>query len=348
MVTEKHLKSFGTWYQPIEIDGIWTIPQKKGYGLDKWEHVIKPSLPFPLKDKIVLDIGTNAGLYAVQAIKEGAKHVYAVEALKPFQKQAEFVINYFGVDDRVTLIKNYAEDVNWRDFNRVDIIFAFNTLYWVGNKRNGQNYWLPDTKKVLGILLRELATLSRYFLITGSPINPEGQFNYCSVPENTRPFLDENYWHKYDIKYLQRTRHYYVTLAQTEIHQIDTMDLYRFLVSAGPQSTPRCPCKKCQERTTTFPELYALLNGNDECYKNWLRVRPWKDTLANIKTRVNNLKISIEREGIKKPIRVYEEYNRFEIDGWNRLTIAEYLGLEKVPVIFKSKNVEAEFWKRTQ
>ena len=103
------------WYQPIQFNEKYKTHSRKvsdkifysrkTFGINKWNNYVKPNLPFDLKGKVVLDVGCNAGLFLIQAIKEGAEFAYGIEPSDShkfdngFDKQAKLVIDIFSEID---------------------------------------------------------------------------------------------------------------------------------------------------------------------------------------------------------------------------------------------------------
>jgi SAM-dependent methyltransferase len=101
------IKSLEPWYQPINFGyGISTKAVDKGgnrityrsmdRGINKWKHFIKPSLPFDLKNKRVLEVGCNAGLFLAECVREGAREAVGIEKDDHYYSQARFVARTFS------------------------------------------------------------------------------------------------------------------------------------------------------------------------------------------------------------------------------------------------------------
>jgi len=85
--------------------------------------------------QIVLDLGTGPfALFAVIAAKNGAKHVYAIEASKEAAASARETVRKLGYDDKITILEGFSTDI----FDRY-YITREGRLCRCGNCRIGSN-----------------------------------------------------------------------------------------------------------------------------------------------------------------------------------------------------------------
>lgn len=114
------------------------------YGLNKWENYISPNLPIPLRNRVVMDIGCNCGLFCVEAARDGAKKVIGIEGDpgdNGFYDQSQLVLDILceteGVDyrEKVSITNSSAEKFSWDACGEIDIAFAFNVFYWMDDPR---------------------------------------------------------------------------------------------------------------------------------------------------------------------------------------------------------------------
>lgn len=91
------LASFPHWYHRIYIgNGIYTLGGR-GYHEEVWSSFAK-ALPPSLTGLSVLDVGTNAGYFALQAKLRGATRVIGTEAIKIYWEQAEAIRKIWGLE----------------------------------------------------------------------------------------------------------------------------------------------------------------------------------------------------------------------------------------------------------
>lgn len=103
MNIEKKLQDLGEWYHKIDLgDGIYT-PGTRNQSLTY--NIYKEYLPENMEGLTVLDLGANACGFSIEFAKRGAT-VVAIEHNDLYIKQAEFVINHLGLEDKFKLIQN--------------------------------------------------------------------------------------------------------------------------------------------------------------------------------------------------------------------------------------------------
>lgn len=71
---------------------------------DSYIQAYKKSIDESVKDKMVLTLATDGGLFAIMALKAGAKKVYILEKNKEIKKQIAQIINLNGYTDSVEFI----------------------------------------------------------------------------------------------------------------------------------------------------------------------------------------------------------------------------------------------------
>ena len=91
-------KSFSFWYHRIYLgNGVYTTEAGQHHHEVVWER-FENALPASFAGLSVLDVGTNAGYFALQAKLRGARRVVGTEALQCFLDQAEQIRKIWGVD----------------------------------------------------------------------------------------------------------------------------------------------------------------------------------------------------------------------------------------------------------
>ncbi|MDA8792872.1 class I SAM-dependent methyltransferase [Bacteriovoracaceae bacterium] len=186
---QHQIDDLNPWYQPIEFAaGLKTVPVTKNgdkvslrdidRGLRKWKKFIKPSLPFELEGKTILDCGCNAGLFLVQAIKEGASKCYGIEVDDHYHKQTHFVRDAFSeIDNKkynIEIFQSSFEDFDYDQLGKVDITFFFNTIYHIGRATHADKS-LDDILNIQSEMLKRVSKVTEYILFQSNAHRDEGR-----------------------------------------------------------------------------------------------------------------------------------------------------------------------------
>lgn len=123
------IKSLGRWYQTFEIEGYVTTSRDIS-GKTFWDRIL-PLVP-PMKGKMALDLGCNAGYMAFKLADLGAT-VLGVDKSPEFLEQARFCARYFDPSGRVTFIQQDAEDKPIS--GQFKLILALSILYHFKNTK---------------------------------------------------------------------------------------------------------------------------------------------------------------------------------------------------------------------
>lgn len=124
-VTEVFIRDgFPSWY----IDAVNDTWRNQAYR-KSLQHLASP-------DKVVLEIGTGTGLFAMMAIQAGFRHVYTFEGNKHVAKIAAECIRRNGFEDRITLHNN--------NFKREADITLPETPDVLMHEVSGENLIIPD------------------------------------------------------------------------------------------------------------------------------------------------------------------------------------------------------------
>ena len=128
------------WYAPIDFGygltqgAFWGVKS----GMGRWEVFIKEYLP-NLKDKRILDLGSNNGCLPLMMLKEGAAEVIGMELSREFFEQSLLVRELFQWRDMeeyaFKTINTDMYDIINSDLGRFDIITSFCTLYYLKEKQ---------------------------------------------------------------------------------------------------------------------------------------------------------------------------------------------------------------------
>ncbi|MDX5403224.1 MAG: TIGR04290 family methyltransferase [Rhodobacterales bacterium] len=110
---DTRIKELGPWFHNLRLDGIETAPDHPlgDYPAFKWDR-FRHALPDDLTGQTVLDIGCNAGFYALEMARRGAERVVGIDsdprylaqaALAARVEQAPIELHQMSVYDVATL-----------------------------------------------------------------------------------------------------------------------------------------------------------------------------------------------------------------------------------------------------
>jgi tRNA (mo5U34)-methyltransferase len=87
----RRVHELGPWFHNMNLGGIWTAPEHflGDYPNVKWQR-FATALPADLRGRTVLDIGCNAGFYAIEMKRRGADRVVAIDSDPDYLAQARF------------------------------------------------------------------------------------------------------------------------------------------------------------------------------------------------------------------------------------------------------------------
>ncbi len=93
------IAALGPWFHNMNIGGVWTAPQHflGNYPSVKWQRFAH-AIPVDLTGKRVLDIGCNAGFYALEMKRRGADRVLGVDWDDRYLAQARFAAEVEDLD----------------------------------------------------------------------------------------------------------------------------------------------------------------------------------------------------------------------------------------------------------
>lgn len=127
------IESLGKWYYYFNFDGIQVrkdLRRDKTSGFKNWDNYLKQYLP-QVKDKRILDIGCNAGIYDLQMAKGGAKEVIGVDINV---SQALFVKDYYSrhlnIDfSNITYLRKDVRSESFSSLGAFDFVCMFCVVY---------------------------------------------------------------------------------------------------------------------------------------------------------------------------------------------------------------------------
>jgi tRNA (mo5U34)-methyltransferase len=172
------VRELGEWFHNMDLGGVQTAPHHflGDYPGAKWQRFAH-AVPADLTGKTVLDIGCNAGFYAMEMKKRGADRVLAIDTDETYLAQARFAA----------------------EVRKVDIEFCNMSVYEVGLLRErfdlvifmGVLYHLRHPLLALDLLHRHVVrgTLLFQSMLRGSPeIAPvEDDYPFCETSVFDRP-----------------------------------------------------------------------------------------------------------------------------------------------------------------
>jgi tRNA (mo5U34)-methyltransferase len=96
---EKRVRELGTWFHNMNLRGVQTAPNHflGDYPTVKWRG-FADAVPKDLTGKSVLDIGCNAGFYAMEMKRRGAARVLGIDSDEDYLAQARFAAEVNEVD----------------------------------------------------------------------------------------------------------------------------------------------------------------------------------------------------------------------------------------------------------
>ena len=121
------IAALGPWFHNLELGGVQTAPDHflGDYPAVKWRRFAH-AVPADLTGRNVLDIGCNAGFYALEMKRRGAARVLAVDHDPDYLKQARFAAEIAGLDIEFARLSVY--DVGALG-ERFDVVLFLGVLY---------------------------------------------------------------------------------------------------------------------------------------------------------------------------------------------------------------------------
>jgi tRNA (mo5U34)-methyltransferase len=121
------VRELGEWFHNMDLGGVQTAPHHflGDYPRAKWErfaHVV----PQSLRGMSVLDIGCNAGFYAIEMKKRGAERVLGIDTDEAYLAQARFAAQVHGIDVELRTMSVYEVGLLRERF---DLVIFMGVLY---------------------------------------------------------------------------------------------------------------------------------------------------------------------------------------------------------------------------
>jgi len=95
----EQVAALGPWFHNLDLNGVKTAPDHflGDYPAVKWRH-FADAIPADLSGKSVLDIGCNAGFYALEMKRRGADRVLGLDSRDEYLAQARFAAEVNDLD----------------------------------------------------------------------------------------------------------------------------------------------------------------------------------------------------------------------------------------------------------
>jgi len=123
----RRVRELGPWFHNLNLDGVQTAPDHflGDYPAIKWNRFAH-ALPDDLSGRSVLDIGCNAGFYAIEMKRRGAARVVGIDDSEHYLAQARFAAEICEVSIEFFRLSVY--DVA-RLETRFDLVLFMGVLY---------------------------------------------------------------------------------------------------------------------------------------------------------------------------------------------------------------------------
>lgn len=121
------IADLGDWFQNLDLHGIATAPAHflGDYPRCKWNR-FSAAIPADLRGWTVLDIGCNAGFYAMEMKKRGADRVVGIDSDGRYLAQARFAADVLDIDLELEQMSVY-EVARLRE--KFDLVLFMGVLY---------------------------------------------------------------------------------------------------------------------------------------------------------------------------------------------------------------------------
>jgi tRNA (mo5U34)-methyltransferase len=124
---EARVRALGAWFHNLDLNGVPTAPDHflGDYPTIKWRAFCS-AIPADLSGRRVLDVGCNAGFYAIEMKRRGAERVLGIDSDEGYLAQARFAAEILGVSIEYQRLSVY--DVASLG-ERFDLVLFMGVLY---------------------------------------------------------------------------------------------------------------------------------------------------------------------------------------------------------------------------
>ncbi len=124
----RRIEELAPWFHNLRIRGVETAPDHPlgDYPRFKWER-FRHAVPEDLSGASVLDIGCNAGFYAIEMARRGAAEVVAIDSDERYLEQARFAASEAGARN-IRFLQMSVYDVASLG-RRFDLVIFMGVLY---------------------------------------------------------------------------------------------------------------------------------------------------------------------------------------------------------------------------
>lgn len=134
----RKIESFPVWHYQFNLNENLTPirdPKNINRHLQRKKYFFDPVVKLyrgTLTGKRILDLGCNAGFWALQAIEHGCDFVLGIDGRQMHIDQANFVFDVNQVDkNRYQFIKGDVFEVNFKKYGFFDIVFFLGLMYHI-------------------------------------------------------------------------------------------------------------------------------------------------------------------------------------------------------------------------
>ncbi|MCO6187815.1 TIGR04290 family methyltransferase [Rhizobium sp. L1K21] len=187
---KEQINALGPWFHNMTIQGVETAPDHflGDYPRNKWQ-AFEDVIPRDLEGCSVLDIGCNAGFYALEMKRRNAGRVVGIDTDARYLAQARFAAEQCGADIEFRQMSTY----DLRQFDeKFDLVIFMGVLYHLRHP-------------LLALDLLYETVVGKHLLFQSMQ---RGSADVGGIEEND-PFSEENVFHRPDYPKLHFVEHRY-------------------------------------------------------------------------------------------------------------------------------------------